>query len=182
MASDKAAVIVNTGLRRSSRNPYRTSCHAVSNTEASYEWFRINTVFRRKKLTCNSSHLAVHNLPHNRAEVSMPQGDKSAYTDKQKRQAEHIEEGYEERGLPEDEAERRAWATVNAMDHGGKKSGSGRGKSVNKAPARKGGRKGGRAAARTRTSALKTSSRKTSRTSGRKTSGRKTSGGTSKKR
>ena len=71
----------------------------------------------------------------------MPQGDKSAYTDKQKRKAEHIEEGYEERGLPEDEAERRAWATVNAMDHGGKKSGSGRGKSVNKAPARKGGRK-----------------------------------------
>jgi plasmid stabilization system protein ParE len=74
----------------------------------------------------------------------MPQGDKSAYTDKQKRQAEHIEEGYEERGLPEEEAERRAWATVNAMDHGGKKSGSGRGKAVNKAPARKGGRMGGR--------------------------------------
>jgi plasmid stabilization system protein ParE len=74
----------------------------------------------------------------------MPQGDKSAYTDKQKRQAEHIEEGYQERGLPENEAERRAWATVNAMDHGGKKSGSGRGKSVNKAPARKGGRTGGR--------------------------------------
>jgi plasmid stabilization system protein ParE len=110
----------------------------------------------------------------------MPQGDKSAYTDKQKRQAEHIEEGYEERGLPEDEAERRAWATVNAMDHGGKKSGSGRGKSVNKAPARKGGRKGGRAAART--SARKTSSGKTLRASGRKTSGRKMSGRTSKKR
>jgi plasmid stabilization system protein ParE len=117
----------------------------------------------------------------------MPQGDKSAYTDKQKRKAEHIEEGYEERGLPEDEAERRAWATVNAMDHGGKKSGSGRGKSVNKAPARKGGRKGGLAAARKQTSARKTSSGKTSRasgrkTSGRKTSGRKTSGRTSKKR
>ena len=104
----------------------------------------------------------------------MPRGDKSAYTDKQKRKAEHIEEGYEERGLSEDEAERRAWATVNAMDHGGKKSGSGRGKRTNKAPARKGGRKGGRAAARTRatssrkTSARKTSSRKTARTSSKK--------------
>jgi plasmid stabilization system protein ParE len=89
----------------------------------------------------------------------MPQGDKSAYTDKQKRKAEHIEEGYEESGISENEAERRAWATVNAMDHGGKKSGSGRGKRVNKAPARKGGRKGGRAAARTRTAGRKTSGR-----------------------
>ena len=77
----------------------------------------------------------------------MPQGDKSAYTDKQKRQARKIEEGYEERGVPEDEAERRAWATVNKMTGGGKKSGSGRGKKVNKAPAKKGGRKGGAAAA-----------------------------------
>jgi plasmid stabilization system protein ParE len=92
----------------------------------------------------------------------MPRGDKSAYTDKQKRQAEHIEEGYEERGVSDDEAERRAWATVNKMDHGGKKSGSGRGKTTNKAPARKGGRKGGRAAARKRTTTRKTS-RKTSR-------------------
>lgn len=50
----------------------------------------------------------------------MPRGDKGAYTDKQKRQAEHIEEGYEKRGLSEDEAERRAWATVNAMTGGGK--------------------------------------------------------------
>ena len=56
----------------------------------------------------------------------MPQGDKSAYTDKQKRKAEHIEEGYEERGVGEKEAERRAWATVNKQDGGGKKSGSGR--------------------------------------------------------
>lgn len=53
----------------------------------------------------------------------MPSGDKSAYTDKQKRQAKHIEEGYEERGLPESEAERRAWATVNKQDGGGKKTG-----------------------------------------------------------
>ena len=56
----------------------------------------------------------------------MAQGDKSAYTGKQKRKAEHIEEGYEKRGLPEKEAERRAWATVNKQDGGGKKSGSGR--------------------------------------------------------
>ena len=56
----------------------------------------------------------------------MPQGDKSAYTDKQKRKAEHIEEGYEEQGVSEKEAERRAWATVNKQDGGGKKSGSGR--------------------------------------------------------
>lgn len=57
----------------------------------------------------------------------MPRGDKSAYTDKQKRQAEHIEESYEKRGVGEKEAEKRAWATVNKHDHGGKKSGSGRG-------------------------------------------------------
>jgi plasmid stabilization system protein ParE len=102
----------------------------------------------------------------------MPRGDKSAYTDKQKRKAEHIEEGYEKRGLSEDEAERRAWATVNAMDHGGKKSGSGRGKRTNKAPARKGGRKGAAARSRStsarKTSARKTSARKTARTSSKK--------------
>ena len=57
----------------------------------------------------------------------MPQGDKSKYTDKQKRQAEHIEEGYEKKGVPEEEAEARAWATVNKQDGGGKKpGGSGR--------------------------------------------------------
>lgn len=53
----------------------------------------------------------------------MPQGDKSAYTDKQKRQAAHIEDSYEDRGVPADEAERRAWATVNKQDGGGKGSG-----------------------------------------------------------
>jgi plasmid stabilization system protein ParE len=71
----------------------------------------------------------------------MPRGDKSAYTDKQKRQAEHIEEGYEDRGVPRKEAEARAWATVNASSGGGKKSGSGRGKAVDNSPARKGGRR-----------------------------------------
>ena len=53
----------------------------------------------------------------------MPQGDKSKYTDKQKRQAEHIEEGYEKKGVPEAEAEARAWATINKQDGGGKKPG-----------------------------------------------------------
>src|ERR1700761_4095467 len=77
----------------------------------------------------------------------MSQGDKSSYTSKQKRQAEHIEEGYEDRGVSEKEAERRAWATVNAETGGGKKSGSGRGKKLNPAPSRKGGRKGGKASA-----------------------------------
>lgn len=75
----------------------------------------------------------------------MPQGDKSSYTDKQKRQADHIEEGYEARGLSVKESKRRAWATVNKMTGGGKKSGSGRGKKVNLAPARKGGRAASRA-------------------------------------
>jgi plasmid stabilization system protein ParE len=56
----------------------------------------------------------------------MPRGEKLAYTDKQKRKAEHIEESYESRGLSEKEAERRAWATVNKQDGGGKKSGSGK--------------------------------------------------------
>ena len=90
----------------------------------------------------------------------MPRGDKSAYTDKQKRQAEHIEEGYEERGLPAQEAERRAWATVNKQTGGGKKSGSGRGKTTNTASARKGGKKGGTAPrpSSTRSTARKTSS------------------------
>ena len=56
----------------------------------------------------------------------MPKGDKSAYTDKQKRQVEHIEEGYEKRGVPKKKAERRAWATENKISGGGKKSGSGK--------------------------------------------------------
>jgi hypothetical protein len=78
----------------------------------------------------------------------MPRGEKSSYTDKQKRQARHIEEGYENRGTPKREAERRAWATVNKETHGGKKSGSGRGKSEDHSPSRKGGRLGGAASAR----------------------------------
>jgi hypothetical protein len=74
--------------------------------------------------------------------VQMPRGDKSKYTNKEKRQAEHIEEGYEKRGLPEKEAERRAWATVNKVHGGGEKpGGGGYGKPENHEPMRKGGRK-----------------------------------------
>ncbi|EJL76523.1 plasmid stabilization protein [Variovorax sp. Varisp85] len=89
----------------------------------------------------------------------MPRGDKSSYTDKQKRKAEHIEEGYEHRGVGRGEAERRAWATVNAETGGGKKSGSGRGKAENHGPSRKGGRLGGAAAAH-RTAAERSASAK----------------------
>jgi plasmid stabilization system protein ParE len=92
-------------------------------------------------------------------EIAMPRGDKSSYTDKQKRQAEHIEEGYEARGVPEKEAEARAWATVNKETGGGKKSGSGRGKPENHEPSREGGRKGGKAAA-SRTAAERSASAK----------------------
>jgi hypothetical protein len=51
----------------------------------------------------------------------MPQGDKSSYTGKQKRQASHIEEGYEKKGVSRQTAEARAWATVNKISAGGKK-------------------------------------------------------------
>jgi plasmid stabilization system protein ParE len=77
----------------------------------------------------------------------VPRGDKSAYTDKQKRQAEHIEEGYEDRGLSQEEAQSRAWATVNKESGGGKKSGSGRGKAMDTSPSKKGGKPGAAAAA-----------------------------------
>ena len=105
----------------------------------------------------------------------MPRGDKSKYTNKQKRQAEHIEDGYEKRGLGEREAERRAWATVNAMTGGGKnEGGSGRGKRINKAPAKKGGRiggpKGGRASASRPAAARSASARKAARTRKRRKS------------
>lgn len=77
----------------------------------------------------------------------MPKGDKSAYTDKQKRKAEHIEEGYEDRGVSHGEAERRAWATVNKESGGGKKFGSGRGKAEDHSSSKNGGKIGGHAAA-----------------------------------
>lgn len=78
----------------------------------------------------------------------MPRGDKSKYTDKQERKADHITAGYEERGVPEKEAERRAWATVNKDDGGGKApGGSGRGKSTGHPASHKGGAIGGKASA-----------------------------------
>jgi plasmid stabilization system protein ParE len=92
-------------------------------------------------------------------ESNMPRGDKSAYSDKQKRKAEHIEEGYEDRGVGKKEAESRAWATVNKESGGGEKSGSGRGKPENHASSRKGGRLGG-AAASSRTAAERSASAK----------------------
>lgn len=89
----------------------------------------------------------------------MPRGDKGAYTDKQKRQAEHIEEGYQKKGVSSKEAAARAWATVNKETGGGKKSGSGRGKKTTRSASKKGGKKAGKKAAK-----------KTSKKSGRKTS------------
>jgi len=78
----------------------------------------------------------------------MPRGDKSKYTDKRERKAEHIAEDYEHRGVPEKEAERRAWATVNKDDAGGKKpGGSGRGKHTGNPAAHKGGALGSKASA-----------------------------------
>jgi plasmid stabilization system protein ParE len=94
----------------------------------------------------------------------MPRGSKSSYTSKQKRKAEHIEEGYEDRGVSRGEAERRAWATVNKESGGGKKSGSGRGKKTSHASSRKGGRKGGRASASRSKAARSRSARKAART------------------
>ena len=89
----------------------------------------------------------------------MPRGDKSSYSGKQKRQARHIEKGYESRGISDKEAERRAWATVNKETHGGKKSGSGRGRTEDHSPSRKGGRLGGKASA-TRSAADRSKSAK----------------------
>ncbi len=105
----------------------------------------------------------------------MARGSKDTYTDKQKRQAEHIADGYEEQGASKTTAKARAWATVNKQSGGGNKSGSGRGKPDTQVSARKGGRKGGRsmtaaqrsAAAKkgweTRRAAKKTAKKKTTK-------------------
>lgn len=97
----------------------------------------------------------------------MPRGDKGSYTDKQKRQAEHIEEGYEKKGVSKKEAEARAWATVNKETGGGKKSGSGRGKKTTRTASTKGGKKGGKKAAK------KSGGKKSVKKSGRRTSKKK---------
>lgn len=73
----------------------------------------------------------------------MPRADKSKYTDKQERKADHIAEGYKQRGVSGKEAEARAWATVNKEDGGGNKSGSGRGVPDSNVSAKRGGRIGG---------------------------------------
>jgi plasmid stabilization system protein ParE len=90
----------------------------------------------------------------------MPRGDKSKYTDKQKRKAEHIAEGYEDRGVPAKVAKSRAWATVNKESGGGNKSGSGRGVPDTKVASRKGGRMGGAASANRPASERSASARK----------------------
>jgi len=100
----------------------------------------------------------------------MARGEKSAYTGKQKRKAEHIEEGYEKRGVPKDEAERRAWATVNKESGGGNKSGSGRGVRDTKVSSRKGGKLGGRAAAARPKAARSAAAKKAARTRKRRAS------------
>ena len=95
----------------------------------------------------------------------MPRGDKSKYTNKQERQAEHIEEGYEKRGLSEKEAKRRAWATVNKVHKGGEKpGGGGYGKAEDHSPMRKGGKLGGKAAASRPKAARSASAKKAART------------------
>jgi hypothetical protein len=94
----------------------------------------------------------------------MPRGDKSKYTDKQKRKAEHIEESYEGRGVPEKEAERRAWATVNKESGGGNKSGSGRGVPDTHVASKRGGKAGGAASAARPAAARSASAKKAAAT------------------
>lgn len=94
----------------------------------------------------------------------MSQGDKDAYTDKQKRKAAHIEESYEEKGVSKKEAQSRAWATVNKESGGGNKSGSGRGVPDTNISAKKGGKKGGQASASRSAAERSASARKAART------------------
>lgn len=100
----------------------------------------------------------------------MPRGGKSTYTDKQKRKAEHIEEGYRDRGVPRKEAAARAWATVNKEDGGGNKSGSGRGVPDTTVPAKRGGKLGGRTAAQRPKAARQAAARKAAATRRRRRS------------
>jgi plasmid stabilization system protein ParE len=95
----------------------------------------------------------------------MPRGDKSKYTAKQERKADHIAESYEKSGVSKKEAKARAWATVNKDDGGGKNpGGSGRGKTTGHPAAKKGGKLGGRAAAARPASARAASARKAAAT------------------
>jgi hypothetical protein len=115
-------------------------------------------------------------------ESTMPRGDKSSYTAKQKRMAEHIEEGYEERGTPKDEAERRAWATVNKETGGGNKSGSGRGVPDTNVSAKKGGPRGGKASASRPAAARSRSAKKAAATRKRHATKRSAARKTARKR
>jgi plasmid stabilization system protein ParE len=99
----------------------------------------------------------------------MPRGDKPKYTGKQERKADHVAESYEERGVPEKEAERRAWATVNKDDGGGKKSGSGRGVHTGHPAAHRGGKIGGQASASRSAAARSASAKKAAATRKRNT-------------
>lgn len=94
----------------------------------------------------------------------MPRGEKSKYSAKQIREAHHIEEGYEERGVPAKEAQRRAWATVNKMHGGGARGGSGTEKIKDSSPAKKGGVKGGKEAAKRPASERSASAKKAAKT------------------
>jgi plasmid stabilization system protein ParE len=100
----------------------------------------------------------------------MPRGEKTRFTQKQERKADYIAEGYESRGVPEDEAERRAWSTVNKESGGRKKSGSGRGKLESHASSRKGGRLGGQASANRSAAKRSTSAKKAAATRKRRAS------------
>lgn len=103
----------------------------------------------------------------------MPRGDKSSYSNKQKRKAEHIEEGYKKRGVSSKTAAARAWATVNKESGGGKKSGSGRGKKESHASSRKGGRLSHSGSSRRKSSrSTRKSSKKSSRGRSRSRSSR----------
>jgi hypothetical protein len=98
----------------------------------------------------------------------MPRGDKSAYTDKQKRKAGYIEESFKRRGMSDDEAAARAWAIVNKIHGGGELSGSGRGQPENREVYKKGGRKGGAAAAKRPKAAKSRSAKKAAKTRAKK--------------
>ena len=98
----------------------------------------------------------------------MARGSKAKYTNKQKRQAAAIEAGYRQRGLSEKQAAQRAWATINKIYGGGKKSGSGRGKPINPAPMKRGGKLGGAGAAARPAYARSASARKAAITRARR--------------
>jgi hypothetical protein len=101
-------------------------------------------------------------------EETMPRGDKSKYSTKQKRQARHIEESFEKRGFSPKEAAARAWAVENKISGGGRRGGSGEGRPENKQPYEKGGTLGGRAAAARPASARRAAAKKAARTRARR--------------